>query len=212
MIVRGCVNCSFVVAFFVHGCIIVRSRLRRAIAVALFDGCRQEPKKHPNQTFWGNFIDRNVWGNFGQWGVKQKFGCSGFAVSFFSLWGHAPLHNEKWDCKSWTPKLFLDPPLSKMSPNFSVYKISQKVRFGFSNINFTVNKVIFSRNLTAKWWKMSIQIIKMWLTVVYFLIFLVYQFLVMLQTSFFDYFLWLVLSLFSIWYCLYIGWMQILSI
>ena len=52
----------------------------------------QEPKKNPNQTFWGNFVDRKVWGNFGQWGVKKMFGCSGFAVSFFSLWGacHPP--------------------------------------------------------------------------------------------------------------------------
>ena len=33
---------------------------------------------------------------------------------------------KKWDCKPWTPKLFFDPPLAKISPNFSVYKISQK--------------------------------------------------------------------------------------
>ena len=49
----------------------------------------QELKKHPNQTFLGNFVDRKVWGNFGQWGVKKKFGCSGFAVSFFHYGGGA---------------------------------------------------------------------------------------------------------------------------
>ena len=58
-------------------------------------GSVQEPKKHLNQTFLGNFVDRKFWGNFGQWGIQKKFRCSGFAVSFFHYGGHAPPHNEK---------------------------------------------------------------------------------------------------------------------
>ena len=98
--------------------------------------------------------------------------------------------------------------------NSFFYPLSRPKKFGLGSLTSILLWMrLFSLEIWPRNdWKMSIQIIKMWLTVVYFLIFLVYQFLVMLQTSFFDYFLWLVLSLFSIWYCLYIGWMQILSI
>ena len=90
----------------------------------------QKPKKHLNQTFWGNFVDRKLGGNFGQWGIQKKFRCSGFAVSFFHYGGGGmPPIIKKWDCKPWAPKLFLDPPLAKISPKFSVYKISQKGLF-----------------------------------------------------------------------------------
>ena len=50
----------------------------------------QKAKKHPNQTFGGNFVNRKVWGNFGQLGVEKKFGCSGFAVSFCHYGGGMP--------------------------------------------------------------------------------------------------------------------------
>ena len=86
----------------------------------------QKPKKHLNQTFGGNFVDRKFWGNFGQWGIQKKFRCSGFAVSFFHYGGGMPPIMKKWDCKPWTPKLFFDPPLAKISANFSVYKIFPK--------------------------------------------------------------------------------------
>ena len=91
----------------------------------------KKPKKHPNQTFLGNFVDRKVWGNFGQWGVKKKFGCSGFAVSFFHYGGgHAP-HNEKNETANPEhPNFFLTPHCPKFSQTFLSTKFPPKVWFG----------------------------------------------------------------------------------
>ena len=44
-------------------------------------------KKTPKPKFLGKFCRQKSLGKFWQLGDKKKFGCSGFAVSFFSLWG-----------------------------------------------------------------------------------------------------------------------------
>ena len=84
-------------------------------------------KKAPKPNFLGKFCRQKILGKFWPMGDQKKVWvfrvCS---LIFFIMGGMPPPIMKKWDCKPWTPKLFFDPPLSKISPNFSVYKISPK--------------------------------------------------------------------------------------
>ena len=89
---RGRTLCYAAAAISVPLCYTLRWHWKFiASSLGIFStGEDQEPKKHPNQTFWGNFVDRKVWGNFGQWGSKKSLGVQGLQSHFFHYGGHAP--------------------------------------------------------------------------------------------------------------------------
>ena len=91
------------------------------------DIIHQEPKKHPNQFWGGNFVDRKVWGNFGNGGSKKVWVFRVCSL-IFSLWGAClptPNSNKNETANPEHPNFFW-PPIAKISPNFSVYKIFPK--------------------------------------------------------------------------------------